>query len=831
MLKKGLIEYRRREYDAGDGRISHAAVLKVLKKDFNFRTFKSEDQELLVLKTLAGESVFGIMATGSGKSLAFLLPPFLQRKLRVCLVVSPLKALMSQFDEKHDWVKTIHTDVEVRQRKNIWRQIREGKVHVLLVAPERLKNDVFKERLIEAVRRGGRELGPLVLDEVHCVTDWGRDFRPEYWWAAEHLADIERRLGAKRPIPKVLLTATADDRVRQEVLARFGFRGRGVLSPANIIQGPVPRPEIFIAAIKCRTPEKKHDVARKFLERQAKRPLPAGVKRRALVYNFEAVKGDIGCAEITAENAHIYRKEHRLKANQLAKLLKLQSSKTCRIRALPYASTGMNQKERARTEKFFKAAKSAEGEIRVVVATSAFGMGMDYDKIPAVLHFDPRASLGEYWQQVGRAGRNFELAKGEWAEGLAVYTPKDLDRASWRASPPALDGIINAFTILALALLVAWDLAPGSQSVALKTPTGRKSKFARFLGFLQEKGILGPQRRLRVFGDDFGAAWGFPVNHRALKRAAGSLNAEVRRHGYKTTHYRKYVRYLRVAAQSKPGEYVLLDQGDYALDRHQTVLSRVTRWADIGALERTYSARGRPLTVTFRVKKRRLTRHLVERITEEWDVWAEVKRRDFEKHAKALEAGDHQRIVALIHKTFGGGAKPRPISDYENAGDRVPRWLGGLAPAAYERIKRKRHKISRAATATRKEQYAGHPAAAAEGPAHLELKERIAREPSLIGINAVDEAIIEYEFPSGDRADIVFRCKGGRYSIVEVEMVDARVAVFQMVKYKALLCAKLREPLDSDLVEAVLVAPFISPEIKEFASQYMIKCLRTSTIN
>jgi len=95
----------------------------------------------------------------------------------------------------------------------------------------------------------------------------------------------------------------------------------------------------------------------------------------------------------------------------------------------------------------------------------------------------------------------------------------------------------------------------------------------------------------------------------------------------------------------------------------------------------------------------------------------------------------------------------------------------------------------------------------------------------------VAEAIIEYTFATGDRADIVFRCKSGRYFIVEVEMVDAWTAVFQTVKYKALLCAELRKPLTSNLVKTILVAPFISPETKEFASRYRVKCLRTSTIN
>ena len=461
---EALQSYQEKSYQVGSHVIQYPDILSALGivlANPKIRSFKSHEQELLTLKVLNGESVIGIMATGSGKALAFQLPAFLQRDVRVSLVVSPLRALMTQFDEKHNWVAAIHTDVE--DRADVWRRIGAGKVHVLLVAPERLKSDAFKERLITHVRRSGRELGPFVLDEVHCVSDWGHDFRPEYWWAAEHLADIEYRLGGRGSIQKVLLTATADEHVRREIFGRFGFRGKAALPEENLIRGLAARPEIYVAAIECRNTEEKLKLARKFLERQACRPLPEGVKRRVIVYTYEAVEGDPEGKDIPDEMIEQLKKESRLKANELAWLLERERSKKCRIRALPYASKGMNREDKEKSRAFFESALRRKRQVRVIVATSAFGMGMDYDEIPAVLHFYPRPTLSEYWQQIGRVGRGFELDKGEWAEALALFTEGDCDRAYWQSSPPVLDGIINAFNIPALGLLVAWDKPPGSR--------------------------------------------------------------------------------------------------------------------------------------------------------------------------------------------------------------------------------------------------------------------------------------------------------------------------------------------------------------------------------
>jgi len=247
-------------------------------------------------------------------------------------------------------------------------------------------------------------------------------------------------------------------------------------------------------------------MTKKFLIRQANRPLPYGVKRRVLLYTQEAVGHE-------DENTDVpdLKKERRLKANEIAKVLKACSTKRCRISARTFSSKGMDVIGKSKTTKFFEAAQSKAGQVRVIVATSAFGLGMDYKHIPGVIHFYPRPSLSEYWQQVGRSGRGFSLKEGEWAEALALFCRGDMIQTYYKANPPALDGIINSYTIPALNLLIAWDNPPGSSKVALKTRTGKLTKFGKMASYLQEEKILGPGKKLDVFPRRYGHAYGFPI--------------------------------------------------------------------------------------------------------------------------------------------------------------------------------------------------------------------------------------------------------------------------------------------------------------------------------
>ncbi len=660
--------YCQKTFRIGKEVIEFKNIKKALLSEFNYKEFKSDEQGLITLKALNGESVLGVLTTGSGKSTAFLLPAYLRRKIGFTLVISPLKALMDQFADKHSWVETIHGDVP--EKWKVWRDIQRGKVHVLQLAPETLKKLRVRQQLVKSVKKSGRKLDCFVLDEVHCVSDWGHEFRPEYWWVAEYLIDLEKKFRLKR-LPRIMLTATANEYVQEEILSLFGFRGRKRMPSENIIRGSVARPEIFLSASFCKKPQGKIKLAKKFLIRQANRPLPWGVKRRVLLYTQEAVdpnEDDVDTSEL--------KKERRLKANEIAKLLKKCSTKRCKIGAKTFSSRGMSAEGREITKRFFENARSKPGQVRVIIATSAFGMGMDYKKIIGVIHFYPRPSLSEYWQQVGRAGRGFSLDKGEWAEALALYCKGDLKMTYYKAAAHALDGIVNSFTIPALNRLIAWERPPGSSKVALKTPTGKMTKFGKMISYLKNKRVLGPEYQLDIFPKKYGKAYAYPIRRNKLRQIKESLLEKLRDYKALNKHTKKYIRYLRIAAESTPKKFIRLDQEDFNLDRFQTVLSRLSRWAEIGALERDYKLGG-PEKVTFRIKKNKLTKRLVEKIRKGWESWARAKEKDFFLQEEVLKARGHIARSKLIHKVFQCNDKPVGPSHYSRRmpSDRVPDWL------------------------------------------------------------------------------------------------------------------------------------------------------------
>jgi len=661
-------KYQKKTFRIGKKSIDFVKIKDTLLNHFGYKEFKSVEQGLVTLKALNRESLFAVLATGSGKSTAFLLPAFLRQKIGFTLVVSPLKALMDQFTSKLSWVETIHGDVP--EKWKVWRDIERGKVHLLQVAPETLRNPNFRKQLIKSIRKSDRKLDCFVLDEVHCVSDWGHEFRPEYWWVAEYLIDLEKKARVEW-LPRVMLTATANEYVQEEVLSLFGFKGKRRLIEENIIRGSAARPEIFLASAFCRTPNGKFKLARKFLNRQANRPLPYGVKRRVLLYTQEAVgheEDDIDIADL--------KKERRLKANEIAKVLKACSTKNCKISARTFSSRGMDAEGKNKTTKFFENAQSKAGQVRVIVATSAFGMGMDYNRIPGLIHFYPRTSLSEYWQQVGRSGRGFSLEDGEWAEALALHCKGDITQAYYQANAHALDGIINSFTIPAFNLLIAWDKPPGSSKVALRTKQGRLTKFGNMVAYLKGLKILGTENKSGVFPRRYGNAYAFPIRINKLRQHKDSLGEIIKKGKALNKHTKKYVRYLRIAAESTKKKFVRLDQSDFNLDRFQTVLSRLTRWADIGALERDYKL-GRPGIVTFRIKKTNLTKSLISRIRKEWEAWARTKQNDFSRQEQVLKSVSHEKRLKLIHKAFLCKEPPVVRSKFarKRPADRVPQWL------------------------------------------------------------------------------------------------------------------------------------------------------------
>lgn len=306
---------------------------------------------------LRGDTV-GILPTGAGKSLCFQLPALLRPG--VTLVISPLVALMKdQVDrlrrERGIYkARAISYSVSQSERNEILEDVEAGRCKLLYLSPERLRDQSVVEWL--------RELNvvQIVVDEAHCVSLWGPTFRPDFL----AIRDVAERLG--RP-PMLALTATATPTVRDDIVAALG------LQAPRIIVGNFDRPNLRFAVIKLRS-------------RQA--------KDRELVRIIQRLGPD--------ESAIVYVARTR-DAERLAWLLETY----CRLAARPYHAR-LSASVRAATQEAFT--EFGGERLQVIVATKAFGMGIDKPDIRYVIHYDLPDSIESYYQEAGRAGRDGQLA-------------------------------------------------------------------------------------------------------------------------------------------------------------------------------------------------------------------------------------------------------------------------------------------------------------------------------------------------------------------------------------------------------------------------------------
>jgi RecQ family ATP-dependent DNA helicase len=399
------------------GAPSPAVIRRTAKNAFGWKQLRDGQLEAM-RSVLAGRDTLVVMPTGAGKSACYQVPALLLDGPTV--VVSPLLAL--QRDQVLDLLAHGAFAANSAQRQSVldegWAGIAAGETEFVFLAPEQLAKPDVVERLAAV------QPSLFVVDEAHCVAAWGHDFRPEYL----RLGAVIEQLG--HPVV-IAMTATAAPPVREEIVDRLGLN-----DPAVLVRG-FDRPNLFLEVVRPRSDELKRDE----------------VVTRAMV---EAKPGIVYAA--TRKDAEFY-------AAQLAEL---------NVSAAAYHA-GMRAKARERVHTDFLA-----GDVDVVVATTAFGMGIDKADVRFVIHADVPESLDAYYQEIGRAGRD-----GEPAATVLFYRPEDLGLRKFFTSSSA-----DPVVIQRVATLV--DLHEGPVEVSELRQAARLSatRLTSTVNLLEEVGAL-----------------------------------------------------------------------------------------------------------------------------------------------------------------------------------------------------------------------------------------------------------------------------------------------------------------------------------------------------
>lgn len=348
---------------------SESSILKTLKTVFGFQAFRP-NQEFIIRNILEGRDVFAVMPTGGGKSLCYQLPATLMHG--TAIVISPLISLMKdQVDaavENGIDAAFMNSSMSADEVSDVYRMLQYNKIKLLYIAPERFAMPHFLERLkITAITL-------FAIDEAHCISEWGHDFRPDYLG----LSLIPRMFP---DVPVAAFTATATKRVQEDIIHKIGLRR------PHIVRASFNRPNLFYEV------KAKSRVESQILEFLGDHPGESGI---------------------------IYRTT-RDSVMETADFLKLKG-----IAALPYHA-GLPAEERNRNQEAFN-----RDEAQVIVATIAFGMGIDKSNVRFVIHADLPKNIEGYYQETGRAGRD-----GEPANCLLFFGRSDI---------PKIRYFINAIT-------------------------------------------------------------------------------------------------------------------------------------------------------------------------------------------------------------------------------------------------------------------------------------------------------------------------------------------------------------------------------------------------
>ncbi|MCH5225684.1 MAG: DNA helicase RecQ [Muribaculaceae bacterium] len=340
------------------------AIQSALKANFGFDTFKG--QQLDVIESLLdGKDVFVLMPTGGGKSLCYQLPALLSEG--TAIVISPLIALMkNQVDSMRNYGEDdgiahfLNSSLTKSMTDRVKRDVMEGKTKLLYVAPE----SFTKEENMTFIKQV--KVSFFAVDEAHCISEWGHDFRPEY----RRIRSIINEIGTR---PLIALTATATPKVQHDIQKNLG------MLDAEVFKSSFNRPNLFYE-VRPKTKEIDRDIIK-------------------FIRNNPGKSGIIYCLS-------------RKKVEELTETLRINE-----IAVLPYHA-GMDSSTRSKNQDAF-----LHEEVQIIVATIAFGMGIDKPDVRFVIHYDIPKSLEGYYQETGRAGRD-----GGEGRCVAYYTHKDLQK-------------------------------------------------------------------------------------------------------------------------------------------------------------------------------------------------------------------------------------------------------------------------------------------------------------------------------------------------------------------------------------------------------------------